>query len=197
MSEQREKVREAIIDYFHELDRGYFMETAKGAAAMDMAVPIGFGQTISQPTLVLRMTKALDLKPDLRVLEIGTGSGYQTALLAPFCKEVFTVERLEPLYKKAKKRLAAKELNNIQFKLGDGSVGWSKHAPYDRIIVTASAAEIPDELLEQLNFYGKMIIPVGDDNRQQLQLIEKDMDGKLTTTVLEEVVFVRLKGKYE
>lgn len=186
-----------IIAYFNQLDRSYFMDGDKGTAAMDLPVPIGFGQTISQPTLVLNMTLKLDLRPDSRVLEIGTGSGYQTAMLAPFCREVYTVERLEPLYHKAKERLDAKGFTNIDFKLGDGSLGWPEHQPYDRIIVTASVSRVPDELVEQLGAGGRMIIPVGKNHLQQLQMIDKDMNGKITSTVLEHVAFVRLKGKYE
>lgn len=189
--------QEEICAYFNELDRSYFIEEYKDAAKLDRPIPIGFGQTISQPTLVLNMTIALDLTPDSRVLEIGTGSGYQTAMLAPFCREVYTVERIEHFYHTAKERLESLGLTNIQYKFGDGSVGWKEHAPYDRIIVTASASDVPAELLGQLASGGKMIIPIGDDNMQQLQLIEKDDNEEITTTILEHVAFVRLKGKYE
>lgn len=189
--------KEEIITYFQELDRSYFIEGDTDMASMDIPVPIGFGQTISQPTLVLRMTLELDLQPDSRVLEIGTGSGYQTAMLAPFCKEVYTVERIETLYHQAKKRLVDMEFSNIYFELGDGSLGWPEHGPYDRIIVTASAMKVPDELLEQLDIGGKLLIPVGDHQMQQLQMIEKDQNGKVTTSILGDVAFVRLKGKYE
>lgn len=190
--------REKIIAYFNQLDRSYFIEGKnKAEVDSDRALPIGFGQTISQPTLVLDMTLELDLKVDSRVLEIGTGSGYQTALLAPFSKEVYTIERIEELHKKAKKRLKEKNFTNIHFKLGDGSIGWEEHKPYDRIIVTASAIKVPDELLDQLAPGGKMIIPVGDDYIQQLRVIKKDKDGKVTSSNMIDVAFVRLKGKYE
>lgn len=189
--------KEDIITYFNNLDRSYFMDTHKEVAATDRPFPIGFGQTISQPTLVLGMTIALNLQPDSRVLEIGTGSGYQTALLAPFCEKVYTVELIEDLYKSAKKRLQAKDFTNIEFKRGDGSLGWPEHGPYDRIMVTASAGEVPEELLNQLRPNGLMVIPVGDAYIQELQLIEKDNEGKVSSSVLEKVAFVRLKGKYE
>ncbi|WP_100010157.1 protein-L-isoaspartate(D-aspartate) O-methyltransferase [Lentibacillus sediminis] len=192
-----DKRREEIEAYFRQLDRSYFMESSTGNAAADRPVSIGFGQTISQPTLVLEMTIQLDLQPDSRVLEIGTGSGYQTALLAPFCREVYTVERLEALYHNAKARLDATGFTNIHFKHGDGSLGWPEHQPYDRIIVTASVSRVPNELLDQLDAGGKMIIPVGDSFLQELQMIEKDDNGEVTTSVLEGVAFVRLKGEYE
>ncbi|ALX50683.1 protein-L-isoaspartate(D-aspartate) O-methyltransferase [Lentibacillus amyloliquefaciens] len=173
------------------------MESNTIYGAADCPVSIGFGQTISQPTLVLNMTLKLDLEPDSRVLEIGTGSGYQTALLGAFSYEVYTVERLEPLYDKAKKRLDAKGFTNIHFKHGDGSLGWPEHQPYDRIIVTASVSRVPDELLDQLDAGGRMIIPVGNNFQQELQMVEKDDNGDVTFSVLEDVAFVRLKGKYE
>lgn len=189
--------KEEIINYFRELDRSFFLMGNTNIAAMDIPVPIGFGQTISQPTLVLNMTIALDLKSDSRVLEIGTGSGYQTAMLAPFCKEVYTVERIKTLHHLAKKRLGHMNFTNIYFKHGDGSLGWEEQAPFDRIIVTASAMEVPHELLEQLDVGGKLLIPIGDQQMQQLQMIKKDHNGKLTTLILGDVSFVRLKGKYE
>lgn len=189
---------EEIIAYFNQLDRSYFIEgESKADADLDIALPIGFEQTISQPSLVLEMTLQLDLKPDSRVLEIGTGSGYQTDLLATFAKEVYTVEKNEHLQLKAKKRLTNKNFTNIHYKQGDGTLGWEKHQPYDRIMVTASASEIPDELLNQLATEGKMIIPVGKDYIQELRLIEKDIDGSVRSTHLNDVAFVRLKGKYE
>jgi len=152
---------EEIIAYFNQLDRSYFIdEKSKADADLDIALPIGFEQTISQPSLVLEMTLQLDLKPDSRVLEIGTGSGYQTDLLASFSKEVYTIEKIENLHLKAKKRLTDKNFTNIYYKQGDGTLGWKEHQPYDRIMVTASASEVPDELLNQLATDGKMIIPL-------------------------------------
>lgn len=189
--------RKEIISYFKQMDRSFFMDTNKDLASFDQALPIGFEQTISQPSLVLEMTLALDLQPELKVLEIGTGSGFQTALLAAFSGTVYTIERIEELQKRAKERLDQLNFQNIHFKLGDGSEGWEEHAPFDRIMVTAAASEVPKELLEQLNGGGKMIIPVGNSFSQELRLIEKDPGGKTYTTLLNEVLFVPLKGKYQ
>lgn len=186
-----------IKTHFHKLDRSFFMDSYKEMASFDEAVPIGHEQTISQPSLVLEMTLALDLESDSKVLEIGTGSGFQTALLAEFTAQVYTVERIEELYKRAKERLGELGFGNISFKLDDGSMGWEEHAPYDRIMVTAAASVIPNELLSQLAVGGKMIIPVGSSFSQELRLIEKDENGKIFSTLLNEVRFVPLKGKYE
>jgi len=189
--------KKEIISYFRELDRRFFMDSHKELAGLDEALPIGFEQTISQPSLVLEMTLALDLQPDSKVLEIGTGSGFQTALLAEFSKEVYTVERIQELHNRAKERLAEAGFANIHFKLDDGSFGWEEFAPYDRIMVTAAASAVPVELVEQLKNNGKMLIPVGTSAMQELKLIQKDEDGQVTSTVLNYVRFVPLKGKYE
>ncbi|MGB6409409.1 MAG: protein-L-isoaspartate(D-aspartate) O-methyltransferase [Planococcus donghaensis] len=192
-----ENRRKEIIAYFREMDRSYFMDSNKDLASLDHALPIGFEQTISQPSLVLEMTLALDLKPRHKVLEVGTGSGFQTTLLAVFSGAVYTIERIEELYNRAKERLAQLNIHNIYFKLGDGSIGWQEQAPFDRIMVTAAASEVPTELLDQLKNEGKMVIPVGNSFNQELLLIEKDSSGKLHTTSLNKVLFVPLKGKYE
>ena len=189
--------RKEIISYFKQMDRSFFMDSNKDLATFDQALPIGFEQTISQPSLVLEMTLALDLQPGLKVLEIGTGSGFQTALLAAFSESIYTIERIEELQKRAKERLEQLDFHNIHFKLGDGSEGWEEQAPFDRIMVTAAASEVPKELLEQLDRGGKMIIPVGNSFSQELRLIEKDDNGKMHNTLLNEVLFVPLKGKYE
>ncbi|WP_142826855.1 protein-L-isoaspartate(D-aspartate) O-methyltransferase [Planococcus soli] len=189
--------RKEIISYFRQMDRSFFMDSNKELAIFDHALPIGFEQTISQPSLVLEMTLALDPQPEQKVLELGTGSGFQTALLAAFSGSVYTIERIEELQNRAKERLGQLGFQNIQFKLGDGSEGWYEQAPFDRIMVTAAASEVPKELLEQMNKGGKMVIPVGSSFSQELRLIEKDNNGKLHTTLLNEVLFVPLKGKYE
>ncbi|MFB5660272.1 protein-L-isoaspartate(D-aspartate) O-methyltransferase [Alteribacillus sp. HJP-4] len=193
MSNQEENIRE----YFQQLERSYYMDAHKGMADFDEAVAIGYGQTISQPSLVLAMTLALDVHPESRVLEIGTGSGFQTDVLAAFSKKVFTVERIEPLYEKAREKLGEAGFTNIQYRLGDGSSGWKEHAPYDRIMVTAAASKIPAALIEQLEKGGKMVIPVGSSFDQELTLIEKDEKGQITSTFLMHVVFVRLEGDYD
>jgi protein-L-isoaspartate(D-aspartate) O-methyltransferase len=189
--------KKEIISYFRELDRRFFMDSHQELADLDEALPIGFEQTISQPSLVLEMTLALDLQPDSKVLEIGTGSGFQTALLAKFSHEVYTVERIQELHIRAKERLTQAGFANIHFKLDDGSFGWEEFAPYDRIMVTAAASAVPDELAAQLKNNGKMLIPVGTSAMQELKLIEKDANGHMSSTVLNYVRFVPLKGKYE
>lgn len=157
---------------------------------------IGFGQTISQPTLVAEMTRLLSPELTSRVLEIGTGSGYQTAFLAEFSQQVFTVERIPELSETAKERLDRIGYRNIQYRIGDGSIGWPEEAPFDRIIVTAAAGRLPSELTSQLAANGRMIIPVGPPGSQELLLVTRNEQGQLQETVVERVVFVELKGKY-
>jgi len=188
---------EALESYFLSLDRSLFLEGHyKKMAEMNSPLPIGFGQTISQPTLVLMMTYILDPDNECRVLEIGTGSGYQTALLSAFSKEVYTIERIPELSLKAKERLDEMGYKNIVFKVGDGSLGWKEHAPYDRIMVTAAASKVPDELLYQLKKGGKMLIPIGPENLQELMLIRKNQDETVEMETVEWVRFVEMKGKY-
>lgn len=189
--------KQDIIAYFRSLDRRSFMDRHQQDAGRDEALPIGYGQTISQPSLVLEMTIALGLEDHHKILEIGTGSGFQTALLAAFSNEVYTIEKIPQLAESAQKRLEAKGFSNISFLLGDGSLGWPEHAPYDRIIVTAAASDIPKELIDQLSPGGRMIIPVGSTDSQDLLAIDKSIEGKLEKTALEAVRFVPLKGKYE
>ncbi len=186
-----------LMDFFNSLDRAMFLdEEYKEYAHHDRALPIGHAQTISQPSLVLNMTDQLQLDKEHKVLEIGTGSGYQTVFLAEFAKTVYTIERIKELSCKAQNRLSALGYENIHFRIGDGSEGWSEHAPYDRIIVTAAAIRIPDELLEQLNINGRMVIPVGDRGLQDLLLIIKDNKGNIRERTIEKVAFVEFCGKY-
>lgn len=186
-----------ITDYFKQMERSKYMETDKVNAEIDLPATIGYGQTISQPSLVLKMTLSLKLQENSKVLEIGTGSGFQTALLAAFSDTVYTVERIEPLYHRAKEILAIEGFTNIHFLLDNGSFGWKEAAPFDRIMVTAAVSKVPSELIDQLKPGGKMIIPVGGDFSQQLQRIEKNAEGKISTTSVGKVAFVRLVGKYE
>jgi len=183
--------------YFYSLDRSFFIDNdMKKYADLDEPLPIGFGQTISQPSLVLEMTKLLAPEKDSKVLEIGTGSGFQTALLAKMSARVFTVERIGELTEKAKKRLDALNFSNIYYKIGDGSRGWKEYAPYDRIMVTAAARVLPDELLNQLADGGRMVIPVGPPDLQELKLITRTDDGSVNIKTVELVRFVELKGRY-
>ncbi len=187
----------ALVDFFKHLDRRRFLDPVMAPfASLDQPLSIGYGQTISQPTLVVEMTRLLSPEENSRVLEIGTGSGYQTAFLAAFSREVFTVERVPDLCFKAQKRLEEMGYTNIRYKIGDGSVGWSEQAPFDRIIVTAAAGRLPQELVDQLACRGRLIIPVGPQGCQELLLITRDEQGQLDETCIERVVFVELVGKY-
>lgn len=187
----------SIFNFYDRLDRSQFIdEKYRNLANYDTPLPIGFEQTISQPSLVLEMTLQLNLNSNCNVLEIGTGSGYQTAFLAEFSKQVFTVELIEELSLKAQNRLNALGYSNIWFKVGDGSQGWEEHAPFDRIMVTAGAVKPPETLFKQLINGGKMIIPIGKQGNQELFLIEKDQGGKVYKTFLAKVRFVELKGSY-
>ena len=156
----------------------------------DGPLPIGYGQTISQPYIVAYMTAVIDPKPGQKVLEIGTGSGYQAAVLAEIVSEVYTIEIIKDLHNSAKKRLQAMNYKNIFCKNSDGYYGWKEFAPFDAIVVTAAAEYIPPPLIEQLKDGGKMIIPVGSPFlTQTLILVEKDNED-LTTTSLLPVRFV-------
>lgn len=188
---------QALIDFVQKLDRSKFIDNEfKTYAYVDSPLPIGYGQTISQPSLVLKMTMLLNLNKNCKVLEIGTGSGYQTALLAKFSKHVYTIELIPELSNKAKERLEKMGFKNITYLIGDGSIGNIEYAPYDRIIVTAAAKEIPNELLEQLNNDGIMIIPIGNSELQTLKLVKKDKEGKINIEDIIDVRFVEFKGRY-
>lgn len=156
-------------------------------------LPIGDGQTISQPFIVALMTDLLDLKPTDRVLEIGTGCGYQAAVLAELAREVYTIEIVAPLARESAARLAELGYRNVTAKSGDGYHGWPAHAPFDAIIVTAGAPEVPPALIDQLKPGGKLVIPVGPQwSGQQLLVIHKDLNGKTTTRNALAVRFVPL-----
>ena len=159
-----EKIIEAISTIPREL---FVPDRFKEYAYKDGALPIGHGQTISQPSLVAYMTQLLELTENKRVLEIGTGSGYQTALLAKLAYRVFTIEIIEPLQKGAKKLLEELGIDNVEYKIGSGYEGWEEHAPYDGILVTAAPPKVPEKLLEQLKDNGKMVVPVGKSRRIQ------------------------------
>jgi protein-L-isoaspartate(D-aspartate) O-methyltransferase len=159
---------------------------------LDQALPIGQQQTISQPFVVARMTELLVAHKKLRkILEIGTGSGYQAAILSHLTDEVYSIERIETLYQKAKQRLANLGFNNIFTKLDDGANGWPEKAPFDGIIVTAATAVVPQALLEQLAEEGRLIIPVGQPGYQELQVITRKANNYVTQ-VLDPVTFVPL-----
>ncbi|MDJ0748615.1 MAG: protein-L-isoaspartate(D-aspartate) O-methyltransferase [Woeseiaceae bacterium] len=157
---------------------------------------IGYGQTISQPYIVALMTELLDTKPDDVVLEVGTGSGYQAAILSPLVNRVYTIEIVEGLAEQAGERLQRLGYDNVTTRLGDGYFGWEEHAPYDAIIVTAAPTHVPPPLVEQLKPGGRMVIPVGGRfTTQWLLLIEKNDDGGVVTRQIAPVIFVPLTGK--
>ena len=163
------------------------------AAYDDRPLPIGYGQTISQPYIVALMTELAQLTPQAKVLEVGTGSGYQTAILAEIVAEVYSIEILEPLAASVAERLKRLGYDKVHMKRGDGYLGWPEHAPFDAIIVTAGADHVPPPLVEQLKPGGRMVIPVDEmPGRQSLLLLEKGADGEITQRHVTPVVFVPL-----
>ena len=176
--------------------RHQFVPSDMARSAYDnRPLPIGLGQTISQPFIVALMTDLLDLKPEHKVLEVGTGSGYQAAVLGELAREVYTVEIVEPLAREAKARLETLGYRNVFARSGDGYQGWPEHAPFDAIMVTAGAREVPPPLVQQLKAGGKLVIPVGPQlTGQQLLVIDKDAAGRTTTRNVLAVRFVPLTG---
>lgn len=182
-----------VLDRIRDVPRHLFVDEALASRAYeDTALPIGLGQTISQPFVVARMTESLldNFQPE-QVLEVGTGCGYQTAVLAPLVKKLYTVERIPELLRPAQQRLRRLDLYNVQYRRSDGWEGWPKYAPYDGIIVTAAAAELPQRLLDQLAPGGRMIIPIGPTGRQELTRIVRE-DDHFSESVLGAVSFVPL-----
>ena len=183
-----------VLETMRSIPRHLFVDEALASRAYeDTALPIGHKQTISQPYVVARMTEAVleDSIPN-KVLEVGTGSGYQAAILAALVNEVYTVERIEPLYQQARKRAMQLGLRKIKFKLSDGNWGWESYAPYDAIVVTAAPKEVPSSLIDQLAEGGRLIIPVGRASEiQYLKLLRKTKEG-ITEINLETVSFVPL-----
>ena len=176
--------------------RHLFVDDALGTSAYgDHPLPIGSGQTISQPYIVALMTQALQLTDTKRVLEIGTGSGYQAAVLSRACGRVYTIERIDSLLVRARKIFDRLHYHNIISRIDDGTVGWASEAPFDGIIVTAGGPKIPQPLVDQLADPGRLVIPVGDQFVQELQLLEKK-DGETTITTIEHVRFVNLIGTH-
>jgi len=166
-------------------------EKARSSAYADSPLPIGHGQTISQPYIVALMTELVQLKPGGNALEVGTGSGYQAAVLAEISTNVFTIEIIEPLAKSATERLKRLGYDTVQVKFADGYFGWKEHAPFDAIVVTAAADHVPPPLIEQLKPGGRMVIPLGSlFHVQWLVLVEKDADGKVRTRNITPVAFV-------
>jgi len=183
-----------VLDAIERTRRDLFVpEELRDRAYDDEALPIGLGQTISQPYIVALMTESLELTGEETVLEVGTGSGYQAAILAQLCRRVVTVERIEALAQQAQQVLAELDLTNIEFHLGDGSLGVPEKAPYDGIVVTAAAPDVPAPLFRQLKEGGRLVIPVGDEDLQTLTLIRKT-DGIPVSKSLCPCRFVKLIG---
>jgi len=185
---------ERVLAAVRRIDRRLFVSQIDLARAYeDRPLCLSHGQTVSQPFIVAAMTELLALTGAERVLEIGTGSGYQTAILACLAKEVFSVERIEYLATTAEDRLLGMGFPNIRFRLGDGSLGWPEHAPYDRIIVTAACPALPQPLVGQLAEGGRLVVPVGPPEAQNLVIGTKKA-GKLETHIGLGCIFVKLLG---
>jgi protein-L-isoaspartate(D-aspartate) O-methyltransferase len=186
-----------VIDSLRAMERHKLMaEKYRKHAYYDMALPIGEQQTISSPYIVAYMTESLDPQPTDKVLEIGTGSGYQAAILSPLAKEIYTIEIVEPLGKAAAKKLQELGYKNVFVKVGDGFKGWPEKAPFDKIIVTCSPEKVPQPLIDQLAEGGRMVIPVGERYQQTMYLFRKK-DGKLESEALRPTLFVPMTGAAE
>ncbi len=186
----------ATLEAMGTVPRHRFVEDAMQSRAYgDHPLPIGSGQTISQPYIVALMTQAMQLQGVERVLEIGTGSGYQAAILSRMCERVYTIERIDGLLGKARRVFDQLHYHNISSRIDDGTTGWKDEAPFDAILVTAGGPEIPQPLVDQLADPGRMVIPVGDREVQKLQLLEKN-EGEVTVQTIEHVRFVNLVGRH-
>jgi protein-L-isoaspartate(D-aspartate) O-methyltransferase len=185
----------AVLDRIRNVPRHIFVDEALGSRAYeDTALPIGFGQTISQPYIVARMTEALlEAGATDNVLEVGTGCGYQTAVLAPLVARISTIERIEPLLARARGRLKELGIRNVRFRHGDGTLGWKAHAPYDGILVAAAPLTVPEALLGQLRVGGRLIVPVGPEGEQELVRFTR-REQRVERESLGAVAFVPLLG---
>lgn len=187
---------ERVLNAMRKVPRHLFVdESIQYKVYDDMALPIGEGQTISQPYMVAIMTELLELKGNEKVLEIGTGSGYQAAILAELSKEVYTIERVDVLAQNAEERFLSLGYTNIHVKAGDGTLGWPEEAHFDRIMITAATPKIPDVLMEQLSEEGIILAPVGERFSQQLLKRTKSM-GQYSDEYHTPCIFVPLIGKY-
>jgi len=185
-----------VLRAFDLVPRHVFLPDAvQHRAYEDAALPIGFGQTASQPSIQALYMQVLGIQPDDRVLEIGTGSGYQTAILATLAAHVYSVERIRELSIRARQLLDQLRFSNIALLVGDGTIGWSRYAPYDAILVSAGSPGIPQALVDQLSDRGRMLIPVGDRQEQRLTLVRKSPDG-IQTENITRCVFVPLLGRF-
>jgi protein-L-isoaspartate(D-aspartate) O-methyltransferase len=194
----KEALNPSVMKVMGQVPRHEFVPARqKRFAYQNRPLPIGHGQTISQPYIVALMTDLLKVNADSKVLEIGTGSGYQAAILSGLVDSVYTIEIIKPLAEQARERLHRLAYNNVHVKEGDGYYGWEEHMPFDVIIVTAAASHVPPPLIKQLKPGGRMVIPVGSRfMTQELLLISKQQDGKLITRQIIPVMFVPLTGEH-
>jgi len=185
----------AVLDRIRNVPRHIFVDEALGSRAYeDTALPIGYGQTISQPYIVARMTEALlEAGPADNVLEVGTGCGYQTAVLAPLVARLYTIERIEPLLARARERLKELGIRNVRVRHGDGTLGWKAHAPFDGILVAAAPLTVPVALVKQLHVGGRLVVPVGPEGEQELVRFTRREQG-VQRESLGAVAFVPLLG---
>jgi protein-L-isoaspartate(D-aspartate) O-methyltransferase len=185
----------SVLDRVRNVPRHIFVDEALGSRAYeDTALPIGFGQTISQPYIVARMTEAiLEGGPLTNVLEVGTGCGYQTAVLSPLVDRIYTIERIEPLITRAKERIKELGIRNVRFRHGDGTQGWKAHAPFDGVLVAAAPLVVPEELIKQLKVGGRLLVPVGPEGQQELIRFTRK-EQRVERQSLGPVAFVPLLG---
>ncbi len=185
----------AVLHAFDRVPRHRFVPDVFGPRAYaDEALPLGHGQTISRPTTHALYLESLKLTGEERVLEVGTGSGFQTALLATLCRQVFSIERVPALAASARARIEALGFSNVAIRAGDGSYGWRKYAPFDAILVSAGTREVPRPLIEQLSVGGQILIPLGDAESQELHRIVRTGEASLEDEVIATVQFVALRG---
>lgn len=187
---------ERVLEALRKVPRHLFVTGMQTQAYGDHALPIGAAQTISQPYVVARMTELLEVRPDSSVLEIGTGSGYQTAILALLARRVYSLERIPELAQQAIPRIRQLGMENVKIQVFDGTVGWSEWAPYDRILVTAGAPKVPEPLLDQLAPGGVLVVPEGQMSVQKLVTYRKSARGDLRRREGEDVAFVPLLGRH-
>lgn len=188
---------ESVLDVMLRVPRHLFLPSAlRPQAYKDNAVPIAGGQTMSQPFIVARMTQLLELKGNEKVLEIGAGSGYQTAILASLARKVFAIERLPELIAEAERRLRSLGIRNITVKIADGTLGWDAYQPFDAILVAAGGPEVPEPLLQQLATGGRMVLPIGEDKQMQRLVRVTKTERSFVTEDLGPCTFVPLIGEH-